>query len=154
MCGGDTKMCRSHLLVDDILTMSSTFFGPLYGLMFCIILLMVCPSSEAVVNPILLNRAESVFVDYCSHNPPKDKTKIMPFAYSSSEPRSWTPNCAPTESGVGCSCMERIPTIRAKQSRHVETLIDKMSNTRKHYHHLVLMEVITSAITHDFNLKH
>ena len=60
---------------------------------------------------------------------------------------------APTES-VGCSCMESIPTIRAKQSRHVKTLIDRMRNTRKHYHHLVLKGVITSAKSYYVYLKH
>ena len=62
-------------------------------------------------------------------------------------------HCAPTES-VGCSCIESIPTIRAKQSRRVKTLIDRMRNTRKHDYHLVLKGVITSAESYFVYLKH
>ena len=61
--------------------------------------------------------------------------------------------CAPTVS-VGCSCMESIPTIRANQSRHVKTWIDRMHNTSKHHHLLVLKGVLPSAKTYHVYFKH
>ena len=50
--------------------------------------------------------------------------------------------------------MESIPTIIAKQLRHVETLIDRIRNTKKHHHHLVIQGVTNAAKTYDAYLKH
>ena len=104
-----------------------------------IMLLVVYPSTVAVVNPSWLNHAEAVFVDYCPHNAPKHTNKKMLFThtrYSSSATPLLDTVHRPKVSR--CSCMESIPTIRANQSRHVKTLTDRMCNSRKHHHHLVL----------------
>ena len=50
--------------------------------------------------------------------------------------------------------MESMPTILTKQSRHVETLVDRMHSTRKHHNYLVLEGVITPVRTYDAYLKH
>ena len=124
---------------------------------FDIMLSMVCPSTVvliAVVNSFWLNHAQKQSSLITAPTSPWSiLVQTNNFSSHIAQAHPALGRCASTES-VGYSCMESIPTIRAKQWRHVNTLIDKMRNTRKHHHPLFLKGVITSAKIYDVYLKH